>query len=129
MKQNDSKYHQLFLMLKDEDDYFPKENRKELLGLIKELYEDNQELLRDKDDDGKYGIRYKTIHDDSSYSDKHTQFFRTKQKRDDVYDDWINKRYWDSILETKLQYPTPSPNVHDIFKVFKEGKNVYDEVY
>lgn len=128
MKQNDSKYHQLYLMLKDADDYYPKEDRKEMLNLIKELYEDNQELINDKDDDGKYGIRYKTVHDDSKWSDKHTQFFRTKRKRDDVFDDWINERYWDAILETELQYPTPSPNVHDIAKVFKEGENVYDEV-
>lgn len=128
MKQNDTKYHQLFLMLKDADDYYPKKDRKELLELIKELYGDNQELLNDKDDSGKYGIRYKTIHDDSSYSDTYTQFFRTKQKRDDVYDDWINDRRWDSILETELQYPTPSPNIHDIVKIFKEGSNVYDEM-
>ena len=33
MKQNDSKYHQLYLMLQDADDYYPKEDRKELLDL------------------------------------------------------------------------------------------------
>ena len=128
MKQNDSKYHQLYLMLKDVDDYFPKEERKELLDLIKELYQDNQELLNDKDDEGKYGLRYKTVHDDSRYSDKHVQFFTTKQKRDNVFDDWINDRYWDNIFETELEYRTPSPNVHDIVKVFKEGGNVYEEI-
>jgi len=128
MKQNDSKYHLLYLMLKEADDYYPKEDRKEMLNLIKELYNDNQKLLNNKDDNGKYGIRYKTIHDDSKWSDNHTQFFRTKQKRDNVFDDWINERYWDAILETELEYRTPSPNVHDIAKIFKEGKNVYDEV-
>ena len=128
MKQNDSKYHELFLMLKDADDYFPKDERKELLELIKNLYFDNQELLNDKDDNGKYGIRFKTVHDDSCYSDKHTQFFSTKRKRDDVFDDWINERYWDKIFECELQYRTPSPNVHDIVKVFKEGENIYDEI-
>jgi hypothetical protein len=115
-------------MLKEADDYYPKEDRKEMLNLIKELYNDNQKLLNNKDDNGKYGIRYKTIHDDSKWSDNHTQFFRTKQKRDNVFDDWINERYWDAILETELEYRTPSPNVHDIAKIFKEGKNVYDEV-
>jgi len=92
MKQNDSKYHQLYLMLKD--DNYSEDNKKEMLNLIKELYEENQELVNNDDDKGKYGIRFKTIHDDSSWSDKHTQFFRTKKKRDDVFDDWINDREW-----------------------------------
>lgn len=128
MKQNDSEYHQLYLMLKEEDDYFPKSSRKPLLDLIKKLYEDNEELLNKSDDKGKYGIRYKTIGEDSRYSDSHTQFFRTKKKRNDVFDDWINERYWDSILDTELQYPVPYPNVHKIIKIFKEGKNTYDEI-
>lgn len=42
MKQTDSKYHQLYLMLQDADDYFPKEDRKSLLELIKEMYIDTQ---------------------------------------------------------------------------------------
>ena len=127
MKQNDSKYHQLYLMLKDEDDYFPKEDRKYLLNLIRELYENNQALLNIVDNEGKYGIEYKTIHDDSRWSDTHTQFFRSKKKRDNVFDDWINKRSWDSIMQTDLQYPTPVPNIHNIVKIFKEGENIYKE--
>lgn len=128
MKQNDSKYHQLYLMINDADDYFPKEDRKELLSLIKELYYDFQKHDMEKDDDGKYGIKYKTIHDDSFYCDKHVQFFSSKQKRDNVYHDWINDRNWDDIFNIDLQYPTPSPNVHDIIKVFKEGGNIYEEI-
>jgi len=127
MKQNDSKYHQLYLGLKDADDYFPKESRKEMLSLIKELYKENQDLLNEDDDKGKYGIRYKTIGELSKWSDTGYQFFRSKSKRDDVYDDWINGRYWDKIFETELQYRTPSPNVHEIVKIFKESGNVYDE--
>jgi hypothetical protein len=128
MRQNNSKYHQLYLMLQDADDYFPKEDRKELLGLVKELYKDNQEILNIRDDEGKYGVRYKTVGDDSKFSDKHEQFFTTKSKRDAVFDDWINDRYWDNILDVELQYPVPSPNVHNITKVFKEGKDVYEEI-
>ena len=127
MKQNDTKYHQLYLMLQDADDYYPKEERKELLDLIKELHEDNQALIEEDNDKGKYGIRCKTIHDDSRWSDSHEQFFKTKSKRDDVFDDWINGRCWDEIFETELQYRTPSPNVHEIEKVFKEGRNIYKE--
>jgi hypothetical protein len=127
MKQNDSKYHLLYLGLKSADDYFPIEDRKELLDLIKELYNENKSLIEEKDDKGKYGITYKTVHDDSRYSDKHEQFFRAKSKRDDVYDDWINERYWDSTFEQELQYRTPSPNVHEIKKVFREGGKTYEE--
>ena len=127
MKQNSSKYHLLHLGLKSADDYFPKEDRIELLDLVKNLYNENESLLKEKDDKGKYGIIYKTIHDDSKWSDKHEQFFRTKSKRDDVYDDWINKRYWDNDFEQELQYRTPSPNVHDIKKVFREGDKTYEE--
>jgi len=64
MKQNDTEYHQLYLMIKDADDYFPKEDIKELLNLIKKLYEDNQELINEKDSEGKYGIRYKNVNKD-----------------------------------------------------------------
>ena len=127
MKQNDSKYHLLYLGLKNQDDYFPIEDRKELLDLIKDLYNENQSLVKEKDGSGKYGITYKTIHDDSSWSEPHEQFFNTKAKRDDVYDDWVNGRYWDNIFEQYLQYRRPSPNVHDIKKVFKECGNIYEE--
>ena len=98
MKQNDTKYHQLYLMLNDADDYYPKEDRKELLDLIKELYEENQKLSNNANNKGKYGIKCKTIHDDSSYSDKHEQFFESKKQRDCVYDDWIENRYWNKVL-------------------------------
>lgn len=27
-----------------------------------------------------------------------------------------------------LEYPTPSPNVHEIMKVFKEGDKIYEEL-
>ena len=127
MKQNDSKYHLLYLKLKSADDYFPKEDRKELLNLVKELYNENQSLILENNDKGKYGIAYKTIHDDSKWPDKHEQFFSSKSKRDDVYDDWINDRYWDITFEQELQYRTPSPNVHDIKKVFREGGKIYEE--
>ena len=127
MKQNNTKYHQLYLMLKDADDYYPKEDRKELLDLVKELYEENQELLRKEDYKGRYGITYNTIQEDSRYSDKHEQFFATKQKRDNIYDDWVDGRYWDKIFETDLQYKTPSPNVSEIKKVFKKSGKIYEE--
>lgn len=125
MKQNDSKYHELYLMLKDADDYFPKEERTELLNLIKELYNDNVDNIDDSK--GKYGIKYRTVHDDSKHHDEHIKFFRSKAFRDKVFDDWENERYWDAIMYQELEYPTPSPNFHNAIKVFKEGKEVYEE--
>lgn len=127
MKQNDSKYHLLYLELKNADDYFPKEDRKELLDLIKELYDEHNDLLNKDDDNGKYGIRYKTIEEDSRWPDSHTQFFSSKEKRDNVYDDWINNRYWDSVFEDYLEYPTPGPNINEIEKIFKESDKIYIE--
>jgi hypothetical protein len=128
MKQNNSKYHELFLMLKDADDYFPKEDRVELLNLIKDLHEDwilDNEL---EDSKGKYGIKYTTIHDDSRYFDHHEQFFSTKEKRDFVYDDWNNGAYWDNIFNQELEYPTPTPNFGNMKKIFKEGGSIYEEI-
>ena len=128
MKQNDSKYHLLYLTLQNEDDWYPKEDRKEVLELIKELYEENGKLVKEKDDEGKYGIRYSTIGCDDSCSTISEQFFFTMKKRDDVYDDWINEGYWDSIFNTELEYPRPSPNLNVIAKVFKEGGKIYEEI-
>lgn len=120
MKQNDTKYHELYLMLQDENIYLPSvEDRNKLLTLIKELYSDNSNLIKKEDDNGKYGIRYKTIGEDSSYSDTKEQFFSSKEKRDKIYDDWVNNCSWDSILNLELEYPTPTPNIHDIVKIFK----------
>lgn len=122
MKQNDSKYHLLYLKLKEEG------CEKEVLELVKDLYQENQELLSEKDDEGKYGIRYKTIHDDFGYADKHEQFFLSKEKRDNVFEDWMEGRFWDRIFNTELEYRTPSPHVHDIVKVFKESGKIYEEI-
>ena len=127
MKQNETKYHLLYLGIKDDTYSYDEEDKENLLKIVKELYHDHQNLTQEKDDNGKYGIRYKTVHDDSRWSDTHEQFFATKTKRDNVYDDWINDRYWDSIFEEDLEYRTPSPNVHDIVKVFKEGGKIYEE--
>jgi hypothetical protein len=127
MEQKRSKYHKLYSLLREADDYFPIEDREEVLELVKELYKDNNIVQKDLDKNGKYGISYKTIHDDSRFSDNHTSFFSSKKKRDEVYDDWINGRNWDTELNTELFYPTPTPNVHKITKVFKEGKEIYEE--
>jgi hypothetical protein len=127
MKQNDSKYHLLYLQLKDFNAYFPLEGRKYLLDLVKDLYNEHQALIEAKDDCGKYGIAYNTIDEDSSRSDKHEQFFDTKAKRDAVYDDWINDRVWDTIFDQDLRYRTPAPNVHEIKKIFKESGVIYEE--
>ena len=126
-KQNDSNYHYLYLTLKDTDDYFPKEDRKELLKIVKKLYDNHQESESERDEDGTYGLRYKTIHDDSSYYDTYDQFFNSKLKRDCVLDDWDNGLYWDNIFEEELQYRTPSPNYAGAVKIFKHSGKIYEE--
>lgn len=125
--QNDSKYHQLFLMLKDADDYFPKEDRTDVLKLVKELYNEHQQYIEDNDKHGKYGISFTTIHDDSKHLDRDTVFFSSKEKRDNVFIDWTNGSYWDDIFEEELQYPKPGPNLGNLQKVFKEGGLTYKE--
>lgn len=125
MKQNDSKYHQLYLLVKDSKDFICEDDKTDILKTIKELYHEHIEYINDSN--GKYGIRYTTCHDDSRYQDKHTQFFISKEKRDNVYDDWINDRYWDNIFNEELEYRTPSPNVGDIKKIFKYDGHIYDE--
>lgn len=125
MKHKKSKYHKLYSLLKNADDYFPLEDREEVLDLVKELYQDNNVIEGKLDKDGKYGIKYKTIEEDSKFTDTHTDFFLSKEKRDAIYDDWINDRYWDIELDTELFYS--SPNLHNIEKVFKEGDKIYVE--
>jgi hypothetical protein len=127
MKQNNTKYHQLYLILDTADDYFPKEQRKELLTIIKELYETYLCINEDEDNNGKYGISYTTIHDDSRYHDHHKQFFSSLEKRDLVYEDWSNGLYYDNIFKCDLEYPTPGPNFGNMKKIFKERDKIYDE--
>lgn len=125
--QNKTKYHELYQFLnKLEETYYIADisNMKEL---VKNLYKEYNEFISEKDDEGKYGIRYKTIHDDSSYSDVYEQFFISKEKRDKIYDDWMNDLYYDNIMEIHLPYPTPSPNVHSIEKIFKNDEKIYNE--
>lgn len=125
--QNNTKFHELYLILKSADDYFPKEDRKELLKLIKELYESEIDRNELEDENGTYGIAYTTIHDDSSYYDHHTKFFSSKEKRDNVYQDWFKGLYWDNIFECELEYPTPTPNFGNMEKIFKHGDKIFFE--
>ena len=81
MRQNDSKYHELFIMLNDPHDYLTQDDKDTILAIIKELYHDHQALLKAKDDCGKYGISYKTVDEDSMHSDSSMQFFASKGKK------------------------------------------------
>lgn len=126
-KQNDSDYHYLYLTLKDADEYFPKEDRIEVLKIVKKLYDEYQNHEEGRDEDGTYGLRYKTIHDDSKYTDTHEQFFSSKLKRDNVLDDWERGLYWDNVFEEELQYRTPSPNYLGAVKIFKHSGKIYEE--
>ena len=54
-------------------------------------------------------------------------FLPQREKRDNVYDDWMCGRYWDKILDEELEYATPTPNIHEVVKVFKESGLTYLE--
>ena len=122
MKQNDTKYHQIYLELKEAKNYFPKKDRSDLLKTIKDLYNEFLELVSNESGNGKYGIRYSLIGEDSSYPTTYQIFFRTKCIRDNIYDDWINGRHWDNIMNQELEFPTPTPNIFNIKKIFKESE-------
>jgi hypothetical protein len=57
-----------------------------------------------------FGLKYQTIHDDSSWFDNHELFFETEEERDEVYENWGKGLHWDSQNNKELKYPTPQPN-------------------
>ena len=74
-KQINSDYHILYNMVNGLKDWEEIHNRKEILGCIKSLFNEYFELKDRVNDEGTFGIEYYTIHDDSRYADKSTQFF------------------------------------------------------
>lgn len=122
----ETKYHKLYTDLRDAEEFFPKEDRKTLLETIKELYNENQELLMGKNEYGNYGVAFKTIHDDSKYPDQHYEFFTTIKERDYVFENYEKGLYYDKIFEQYLPYHScVYNNFHDVQKVVKVGNEIY----
>lgn len=65
-----------------------------------------------EDADLQYGIKYKTIHDDSRWSDSHTEWIGDQEDRDITY------LIWDGVYDEEIDYNKysrkPGPNLHDM---------------
>lgn len=114
---SDTKFDNLYNVMKNTSVWFPIEKRTEILKKITEIFEDYKNLIREIDSKcNTYGICFKTIGEDSSFSDIQRQYFETKEKRDAIWDDWNNGVYWDDVFDNDVIYRTPSPNLHDMLK-------------
>jgi len=114
-------------MIQNLDDWNTEKDRKIILKTLKELYNEFDYIDQDLDDKGSYGIRYKTVNEDSFYADTHEQFFRTELKRDQVFEDWNEDRYWDKTFNQELQYRVPTPNFYNPIKIIKNNGKIYIE--
>ena len=128
-KQCNTEFHRLHKMISDMECYTELEDRKPILDLVKELFLENQELVSSDGETGSYGIRYKTIHDDSMHHDNHELWFTSEGERNAIITDWENDVYWDNTFETEVNHRTPSPNYNESLtvKVHRVGGKIYVE--
>lgn len=124
-KQCKTDFHELIKMINSLEDYSEISNKNEMIEIIKKLYYENNKLKLRITKEMRFGIRYKTIGDDSSYSDTHEVYFLTHEERDNVFDDWSNDLYWDDLLKDDLLYRTPSPNFHSAEKIYRSNGITY----
>lgn len=122
--QCNTEYHKLYEMIKSLEDYSEVSNKEEMKIIVKNLFNDYNKKRVAENTKGHHGIAYKTIHDDSSSSDSHTVFFTTESERNDVFDDWQHEFNFDDIFLESLTYRTPSPNLHDITKIYRDDNNI-----
>ena len=125
-----TKYHELKTkILEIEDWQLEKDEKKVITKIIDELYEGYVKQHKKSNRNGNYGLKYYTIHDDSSYWDEHTVFFITEEERDQVYNDWGRGAYWDDMFDDELMYRTPGSNYNHgkTVKINKQLVNV--EIY
>lgn len=118
-----TKYHELKEKIVGFEDWQIDEKEKnELTTIIDELYLQDLKRRKKENENGKFGLKYFTIHDDSKYWDEHKVFFTTKKERDLVYENWSKGLYWDELFKTYIPYPTPGSNYsHDkTVKIDKE---------
>jgi hypothetical protein len=155
-KQCESDFHKLIESIKLLEDYSEIANKEELISLITKIRKEYEHFKRVVSNKGCYGIKYKTIHDDSSWFDKHEIYFLTEKERDDVFDDWshglcwFDKHeiyfltekerddvfddwshglYWDETFDDNILFPTPSPNFYDAEKIYRDKKSKIKKIY
>lgn len=127
-KQKNTIYHEIMaglILLKEE---ICTENvYDDVVTKVKKAYEKYKKdiLYNDEQRTNGYGIRYKTIPDNSLHSDTHEIIFSSLELRDSVYEDWEQRKYWDELFGCELLYPYPSTNPHDFEKIYISNNIVY----
>jgi hypothetical protein len=122
-----TKYHKLaekIINLPSWDDLT--DTKEELFSLVKEVYNEHLKFEKVRNENGRYGIRYYTVPEDSRFSDVYISMFHTEKERDLVFDSWDKEVNWDNVFEQELEYPTPH-NMVKKEKIIKEGKTIYVE--
>jgi hypothetical protein len=128
-KQCESDFHKLIESIKLLEDYSEIANKEELISLITKIRKEYEHFKRVVSNKGCYGIKYKTIHDDSCWFDKHEIYFLTEKERDDVFDDWSHGLYWDETFDDNILFPTNSPNFYDAEKIYRDKKSKIKKIY
>lgn len=100
----ESKYHELYLILKNSDDYLPLEDKQHILDKIKTLYKDHENLLLSLDPKGDSGILCEFLNPDSKFIDKRIFFFHTKKRRDLIFDRINSGLNWDKEFDQEFSY-------------------------
>lgn len=125
-----SNFHYLMKRIKNLEEYSEFPDKEKVLKTIELLYEEHLKLKKELSkivDYHNYGIRYKTVEEDSSYDKIHTVYFLTEQERDSIFDDWSKELYWDDVFDRDLPYRTPQPNYHSAVKIFRSNSTIYVE--
>ncbi len=129
-KQMNTIYHELVEKLDDEDGIMNIDAnfKEQYIELIGKAYKEFTKLKQAENEQGNHGIRYTKCHYDSSTLDTYQIWFTTEKERDDVYDDFQKKLYWDEIFEDHLPYnQTRFDNFNLGKKVTRIGNKIYVE--
>ena len=124
-KQCNTDFHKLVKKINSLEDYSEITDKNEIIEIIEKIYYDYNRLKLRIASEMRFGIRYKTIGEDSSYSDTHEDYFMTQEERDNVFDDWKSGLYWDDLFKNDLLYKTPTPNFHNAEKIYRSNGITY----
>ena len=124
-----SDYQTLYDKISTAPKWWLVEDRREVLDLITTLKVNNDKVEKILDLTGEYGIRYSSRGDDETLEKEHDIFFSTKERRNAVFKQWEEGKYFDHTFGDYLQYPqnVTSCNFHLKCKVFKREGCVYEE--
>lgn len=124
-----TKYHDLKeKILNIEEWVWNKDEKESVIKIIDGLYEEYVERHQSENKKGKYGLKYYTIHDDSSYYDEHKVWFKTKEEREQIYDKWGGTQSWDTLFDDDYMYPRPGMNYNHSKTVKIDKETVEVEV-